>query len=108
MSFLESLKAEEAKHAAPAAPSGGGLFDVPGNQPDGRGATNPADPTVGAADDAPDEPAINPPEGEGKGRGKGKRGKGEKGSSKLDEADIDAIAERVADKLATRLMRGVQ
>ena len=113
MSFLDDLKAEQggtpptqpnATGAITPPATGGGLFDAaptaPVQTPTPAPAGNPSDPTDGAD--------INPPEGKGGGRGKGTRGKGEKGSSKLDEADIDAIAERVADKLATRLMRGVQ
>jgi hypothetical protein len=51
-------------------------------------------------DNAP--PAINPPESTGK-KGKGRAG----APVALTAADIDAIAEAVADKLALRLVRNV-
>jgi hypothetical protein len=86
--FLQSSTQPATNPAAP-------LFTAP---------TPPTAPTAGAAE----PPAVNPPEGEGGGKGKGKRATGEKGATKLSEADIDALAERVCDKLAARMMRGVQ
>jgi len=108
MSFLDSLKAEQAA-TAPTPPTGGGLFADPNAgvtaalPASTTPATSPADP----GDDEPNAP-VNPPEGEGGGRGKGTRGKGEKGATKLSDADIDALAERVCDKLAARMMRGLK
>jgi hypothetical protein len=64
-------------------------------------ATSPATTTTDATAPATG-PAVNPPEAAGK-KGKGRAG----APTGLTAADIDAIAEAVADKMALRLMRNV-
>lgn len=89
----------------PATPAAGA--NTPGTPEPATLPTNTAPPDAGAtagasAPDTSKAANVNPPESNGK-KGKGRA----QATGKLDPADIDAIAEAVADKLALRLMRNI-
>lgn len=102
--FLQSLE------GADAAPSTTPATTTPATgAPDGTTANAVNPPPAGKTD----APAINPPEGgdDGDTAGARKTGKGKTKTATavtLDDMTIDALADRLCDKLALRLMRGVK
>lgn len=101
--FLQSIASQQTAGAPPAESK-----TADGLPPSGEKTAEPT-PPAGAAPPPADKPAVNPPESADPGNAtRGKKGKKTDATVELGEVSIDAIAERVADKLALRLARGVQ